>query len=110
MTVTWYAGRAAVSAGMSFLQNAGYKAEKLTGTKRRFDLIGWKEHKTLCVVVRTSKRFTCTSFPEEIAILTDMVRSGSAPGEVQFWIYRRPGWSMYRIHPGGAILFDWRQA
>jgi hypothetical protein len=109
MTATWQSGRAAEYAAMTALQKAGYSTEKITGHNRRFDLIGWKENQTLWLVIRSSKRFTTSHFPQEIATLSEMVRSGSAPGEIQFWIYRRPGWTRYRIQPGGASLITWRE-
>lgn len=109
MSTTWQSGRTAEYAAMTSLEKAGYRAEKITGRKRRFDLIGWKENEALFLVIRSNKRLTITHFPHELASLSELIRTGSVPGEIQFWIYRRPGWIRYRIHAGGASLISWSE-
>lgn len=110
MTGDWHTGRAAEHTAMTFLKNSGYSVEKITGRSRRFDIVAWKGEKTLFLVVRSAKRLSISSYPEQLAILSESVRTRAVPGEIQFWIYRRPGWSMYKIQSGGASSFFWREA
>jgi hypothetical protein len=109
MNATWQSGRAAEYAAITLLQKAGYCSGKLTGGNRTFDIICWKGDRTLCLVIKSSKRFTISSYPQELATLSEIVRSKKAPGEIQFWIYRRPGWSMFKIQSGGASFTVWRE-
>ena len=110
MTGDWKSARAAEYVALNLLRQSGYAAEKLTGRTRKFDIIAWKDNRPVCLVVRSSKRYTISSFPEQLATLSDILQSGGFPAEIQFWIYRRPGWKMYKIQPRGALPVTWSEA
>lgn len=110
MTSDCFSGRSAVHEAIGMLNSAGYVAERVIGTPKLFDIVAWRGGQTICVVIRSSRRGRMSSFSDMVRSLSKMVRSGAAPGIVQFWIYRCPGWAMWRIAPHGAVpVISWKE-
>ena len=106
MTAPGTTGRAAVYEAIQILEESGYYAERVIGIPKLFDIIAWKGGRTICVTVRSSRRAKISSFREYVGALSHMIATGAAPGDVQFWMYRSPGWNYWRITPGGATPID----
>ena len=106
-------GRVAIHEAIAILQSAGYMTERVIGAHKQFDLIGWKKGGIiLCLAIRSSLHQRSSSYRDHIEKLTFMVRDGGVPGdgEIQLWVYRSPGWSRWKITPGGAIPVEWEGA
>jgi len=96
-------GRVAVHTACALLTSSGYTAERITDTKRRFDIIAWNNSKLLGIVVRTSRAGGIARFSSLVQSLAEIVRQQQFPGEVRIWILQSHEWQRYRVLPGGAI-------
>ena len=94
--------RSAVYEAMDILQNAGYHAERVSTYPKIFDIIAWRTGRTLCICVRSSRQAKLSAFRDYIQAISKMITTLPAPGDVQLWVYRRPGWSRWRVTTGGA--------
>ena len=107
MTAPGTTGRAAVYEAVQILEDSGYYAERVIGIPKIFDIIAWKGGRTICVTVRSSRRAKISAFREYVGALSRMITMGAVPpGDVQFWMYRSPGWNRWRITSGGATPVD----
>ena len=96
-------GRVAVHTACALLTSSGYTAERITNTKKRFDIIAWNNSKLLGIVVRTSRAGGIARFSSLVQSLAEIVRKQQFPGEVRIWILQSHEWQRYRVLPGGAI-------
>lgn len=110
MTENGKAGRSSVYEAIGVLRKGGYFAERVVGQTRLFDIIAWGSHRTLCIVVRSSRQARLSVFRDSIASISRMITFNNVPGEVQFWIYRIPGWNYWKITGGGATPIEhWQE-
>ena len=106
MTENGKAERSSVYEAVSVLTSAGYHAERVSGHPKIFNIIAWRGSRTLCIAVRSSRQARLSAFRDYVTALSRMITAGSVPGEVQFWIYRFPGWNYWRITAGGATPIE----
>ena len=93
--------RVAVHEARAILERDGYKAERVIGGERLYDLVCLKKDRVLLVAVRSSRILKPSAYHKQIWQLTNMVRDDpDLKRDVEFWIYRSPGW---KITNGGAI-------
>ena len=72
-----------------------------------FNLLAWKNStEILCLVVRRSKSVSITGYSESVNTVSELVKTGKAPGECQFWIRYPSLWKRFQILPGGALLIE----
>ena len=102
------AGRGAVHYARITLQDCGYEIERITGSRRRFDLIAWKKEILLFLVIRTARVPGISGFSFEVLNLSLMVHRYEIPGVVQVWVYHPDGLSRYQVLAGGAVLIPGR--
>ena len=86
------------------LEQEGYQVLRAVAPAP-FDLIAWKSPSTiLCLSVRRSRSVSINGYSKCVNDLSELVRSGKAPGECQFWIKYPSFWKRFEILPGGALL------
>jgi len=96
--------RVAVQEAKGILQRDGYRAERVISEARIYDLVAWKRDRILLVAVRSSRLLKLSDYHEKIWQLSNIIRNDPDPRrDVEFWIYRSPGWAMWQVVSGGAI-------
>jgi hypothetical protein len=96
--------RTAETEAKYILERDGYQVIR-TGNPAPFDLIAWKSPgEFLCLVVRRSKSVNATGHSETISPITELVRTGRAPGKCEFWVKYPSLWKRFEILPGGSLL------
>lgn len=98
--------RSAPTEASLFLHRAGFETLRTTGSKL-FDLVAWKNGRVLFLVVKRSRNSGITKWADDVFRLVDLVKEGTIPGEVHFWICRSGLWYRYQILPGGAVAKEW---
>lgn len=97
-------GKAVENEAKHILEQEGFQVLRAVNPAP-FDLLAWKDSSTiLCVSVRRSKSVSINGYSECVNVLSELVRSGKAPGECQFWIRYPSLWKRFEILPGGALL------
>lgn len=102
--------RSSVYEAIAVLRKGGFFAERVVGQTRLFDIIAWSSHRTLCIVVRSSRQAKLSAFRDGLTTISRMIALNNVPGDVQFWIYRIPGWNFWKVTSGGATpIEDWQE-
>lgn len=102
-----FAGRFASSEATHFLHAHGFDTLRVSGSSL-FDLVAWKDGR---VIFLATKRIRggegLDKWADQVFEMVDAVRSGTVPGEIQFWVCRSGVWKRYLILPGGAAPAEW---
>lgn len=106
MPANYPAGRATETEAKKILEQEGYQVLRASNPAP-FDLLAWKDPSTiLCLVVRRTKSVSINGYSKSVITLSELVKTGKAPGECQFWIRYPLIWKRFRILPGGALLIE----
>lgn len=96
--------RVAVGEARKSLQDDGYIAERVINPTGLYDIVAWNRDRIVLVAVRSSRILKLSSFHDHITKLTRIIRDNPDHiKDVEFWIYRSPGWAKWRVTQGGAI-------
>lgn len=89
-----------------FLHKSGFDTLRTTGSTL-FDLVAWKDGRVVFLTVKRSRNSGISKWSDLVFRLVDLVKAGTIPGEVQFWLCRSHVWHRYQILPGGAAPVEW---
>ncbi|MDD1730078.1 MAG: hypothetical protein LUQ50_13535 [Methanospirillum sp.] len=97
--------RTAGYAAKAMLQNQGYEVAKVlmrsTTKPGTIGLIAWNHLEMLFICIRSYRgRY---HLQEDIDALSRLQRSGTYPGDIQYWVRDKTCWVRYRICVGGAM-------
>ncbi len=98
--------RAAPFEAERFLHEAGFETLRTSGSAF-FDLVAWKSGRVLFLAVKRSRNKGISDWSDEVFRLVDLVKEGTVPGEVHFWVCQSREWRRYQILPGGAAPVEW---
>lgn len=97
-----HSGRSGPIEVATILRKTGYETLRTIGSNL-FDLVAWKDGRVFFLVVRRSRKAGITRWAKEVFRLVDLVRAGTIPGDIHFWVCRSGVWSRYQIMPGGSV-------
>lgn len=95
---------------MRHLEAQGYTVIRVAHRRTKFPvpfhLIAWLDpRKLICIrVAEQTVNPESPEFLEEVAMLSEQVRRGIHPGELQFWIMTRDTLLSFRIFAGGSMM------
>jgi hypothetical protein len=108
-TSAYRKGRSAMYTAKKILEQQGYEVVLVSwrhNTPVLFHLIAWNQAGEV-LFIKAGKypvRRKTPSLEAELAHLCASLRTGQAPGELQYWMQNQRYWARYRILPGGAVL------